>query len=134
MTTLVPRILVMACEPIAEIVCAMLRSAGYKCDAVRDHKTLLRMLKRLPNYDLLFCQVAALEQEKKFLAWVLGQHIPLVTTAARNWEMVTKPISDRSTAFLKMPFDREQLVELIGKELAKGENVAAASPTLRSKT
>jgi hypothetical protein len=117
----------MACEPIAEIVGAMLRSAGYKCDAVSD-------LKRLPNYDLLFCQVAALEQEKRFLAWVLGQHIPLVTTAVRNWEMVPKPISDRSAAFLRMPFEREQLVELIGKEFAKGENVAATSPTLRSKT
>jgi DNA-binding NtrC family response regulator len=124
----------MACEPIAEIVGAMLRSAGYKCDAVSDLKTLLRTMKRLPNYDLLFCQVAALEQEKRFLAWVLGQHIPLVTTAVRNWEMVPKPISDRSAAFLRMPFEREQLVELIGKEFAKGENVAATSPTLRSKT
>src|SRR5580704_11694184 len=66
------RILIIANdEPIGEIVADMLRTASYECDAVVERDAILEALKRASDYDLMFCQVAALEKEKEFFTWVL---------------------------------------------------------------
>jgi len=123
MRTLNPtkRILVIASEPIAELVTAMLQGEHYECDGVWEHKAILRVLKAVENYDLLFCQVSALENEEKLLKWVLGpaRDIPLVAYAARPREQVPKQILNRCT-FLQGPFERQQLVAVV-QEALRGE-------------
>ena len=109
------RILVVASdEPLAEIVPVMLRAASYQCDGIWEHKAILRALKRIEKYDLLFCQVSALEKENKLLTWILshGRDIPLVACAARSREQVPKAIYERCT-FLQVPFERQQLVTTV---------------------
>ena len=128
MTTANPakRILVVASdEPIGEIVAAMLRTAGYECDEAWGHKVVLRALKRIEKYDLLFSQVSALEKEDKLLTWVLsrGKDIPVVACAARPREQVPKRIYDRCT-FLQVPFEGQQLVELVRGALEHHDQVA----------
>jgi DNA-binding NtrC family response regulator len=113
------RILVVASdEPIGEIVAAMLRTAGYECDEVCEHKAILRVLKRIAKYNLLFCQVSALEEEEKLLTWTLGtgRDTPLVACAARRPEGVPKAIYERCN-FLQAPFDREQLLNVVRDSL-----------------
>ena len=92
----------------------MLRAAGYESDGVWQHTAILRTLKRIEKYDLLFCQVSALEKEDKLLTWVLrhGRNIPLVACAARSREEVPTAISERCT-FLQLPFERQQLVTMV---------------------
>jgi hypothetical protein len=83
----VPRILVIARdEPIGEIVAAMLRGVGYECHVVSERKAILRVLKGVENYNLLFSQVAALEEEEQMLTWplVAVRDIPIVACAARS--------------------------------------------------
>jgi DNA-binding response OmpR family regulator len=130
-TNPVPRILVVVYdEPIAEITAGMLRAAGYKCDVVWEHEETLRAMKRVKkyDYDLLFCHVAALEGEKEPLAWLLGsgKHTPLLAIAARSPEDVPKQIYKRCT-FLRMPFEGEQVMELVGETLARRQNQSAVS-------
>ena len=109
-------------EPIGEIAAAMLRTAGYECDEVWGHKAILRALKRVEKYDLLFCQVAALEDEEKLLTWALGagRDTPLVASALRSREQVPKVIYERCT-FLQGPFDREQLLNVVREALNNHE-------------
>jgi len=132
MTTANPakRILVVGSdEPIAEIVAAMLRTESYKCDCVCGHSAILRVLKRIENYDLnydlLFCQVSVLEKEKKLLTWVLGRgrDTPVVACAARSREQVPKAIYDRCT-FQQVPFEKQQFVELVRGALEHHDQVA----------
>jgi DNA-binding NtrC family response regulator len=118
-----PRILVIVRdEPIGEIVVAMLGAAGYQCDALWEHKAILRVLKRIEKYNLLFCQVSALEEDKKLLKWALGagKHIPVVAFAGRSPEGVPKVIYERCN-FLQAPFDREQLLNFV-RETLKSKN------------
>lgn len=105
-------------EPIAEIVAAMLRTAGYECDGVWGHKAILRVLKRVEEHDLLFCQVAALEDEEKLLTWALGagKDMPIVATAGRTPGYIPKVIYERCT-FLQAPFEREQLLTVVREAL-----------------
>ena len=120
------RILVVASdEPVAEIVPAMLRAASYECEGIWEHKAILRVLKRIENYDLLFCQVSALEKEEKLLASVLGpgRDIPLVACAARSREQVPKAIYERC-AFLQVPFEQQQLVTLVRAAIEHHDQVA----------
>lgn len=124
------RILIVGSDaPIAEIVCAMLRATSYECDCVCDHRAILRVLKRIENYDLnydlVFCQVSVLEKEKKLLTWVLGRgrDTPVVACAARSREQVPKAIYDRCT-FLQVPFEKQQLVELVRGALEHHDQVA----------
>ena len=115
-----PRILVIAREePIGEIVAAMLRSAGYASDFVCEKKAILRVLKRVERYSLLFCQVAALEGVEALLKWALGagREIPIVACAARKKEHVPKVIYERCT-FMQVPFDREQLLTVVRETLS----------------
>ena len=107
-------------EPIGEIAAAMLRAAGYECDVVSDQKAILRVLKRVEDYKLLFCQVAALEEEEQLLTWALdaGSGFPIVACAARSREHIPKVIYERCT-FLQVPFDREQLLNIV-REALKG--------------
>jgi DNA-binding NtrC family response regulator len=92
----------------------MLRAASYECDGIWEHKAILRALKRIEMYDLLFCQVSALEKEDKLLTWVLshGRDIPLVACAARSREQVPAAIYERCT-FMQVPFERQQLVSVV---------------------
>lgn len=110
---------------MAEIVPVMLRTASYECDGIWEHKAVLRALKRIEKYDLLFCQVSALEREDKLLTWVLsrGRDIPIVACAARPREQVPKRIYDRCT-FLQVPFERQQLVERVRGALEHHDQVA----------
>ncbi len=107
----------------------MLRAASYECDCVCDHRAILRVLKRIENYDLkydlLFCQVSALEKENKLLTWVLGRgrDTPVVACAARSREQVPKAIYDHCT-FLQVPFEKQQLVELVRRALEHHDQVA----------
>lgn len=115
----VPRILVIAHEdPIGEIVAAMLRSAGYACDFVCEKKAILRVLKRVENYNLLFCQVAVLEDVEKLLKWALGagRDMPIVACAVRKKEHVPKVIYERCT-LLQVPFEMDQLLTVVRETL-----------------
>jgi DNA-binding NtrC family response regulator len=96
----------------------MLGTAGYECNALWEHKAILRVLKRIEKYNLLFCQVSALEEERKLLTWALGagKDIPIVACAARSPEGVPKVIYERCN-FLQAPFDREQLLILVRETL-----------------
>jgi len=96
----------------------MLGTAGYECDEAWGHKAVLRALKRIEKYDLLFCQVSALEKEDKLLTWVLsrGKDIPVVACAARPREQVPKRIYDRCI-FLQILFEREQLLSVVREAL-----------------
>ena len=98
----------------------MLRSADYECDAVSGQTAILRELKRVEDYKLLFCQVAALEEQEQLLTWALGggRDTPIVACAARSREHIPKVISERCT-FLQVPFDREQLLTIV-REVLKG--------------
>jgi DNA-binding NtrC family response regulator len=121
MTTANPakRILVVANdEAMGEIFPAMLRAAGYECDAVWEHKAILRMLKRVKKFDLLLCQMAALEKEEKLLAWILGvgKDTPLVVAAGRSWPEIPKVIQKRCS-YLQMPFARDQLLSNVQETL-----------------
>ena len=116
------KILVIASdEPIAEIVSAMLRQNRYYCEAVWEHKAILRVMRSSQKFDLLFCQVSALENEEKLLNWVLGpaRKIPLVACAVRLPKEVPMAIYDRCT-FLQVPFEKEQLVAAVEQAL-RGE-------------
>jgi DNA-binding NtrC family response regulator len=107
-------------EPIGKIVAAMLRSEDYECEGVSEQKAILRVLKRVEDYRLLFCQVAALEEEEQLLKWALGagRDIPIVACAARSREHIPKVIYERCT-FLQLPFDREQLLNVVREALTK---------------
>ena len=98
-------------EAMGEILPAMLSTGGYECNAVWVHKAILRMLKQVNKYDLLLCQMAALEREEKLLTWILGdgKGTPLVVAAARSWPEIPKIIQKRCS-YLQMPCDREQLL------------------------
>lgn len=111
-------------EPIGEIVAAMLRTAGYECDEVYGHKAILRVLNRVEKYNLLFCQVAALEDEEKLLTWALGagRDTPLIACAGRSREQIPKVIYERCT-FLQGPFDREQLLNVV-REVLKAHDLS----------
>lgn len=100
----------------------MLRAASYQCDGSWEHKAILRALKRVEKYDLLFRQVSALEREDKLLTWILthGRDIPLVACAARSREQVPKAIYERCT-FLQVPFEREQLLTIVREALNNDE-------------
>jgi len=119
-----PRILILFHdEGLAESFAIVLGAAGYKCDAVWDHKSTMKAMKRVKKdqYDLLFCRVGALEAEKELLAWVMGsgKRTPLVVTSgAWSLEDVPEPIRKRCCAFLQMPVEREELVALIHKVFA----------------
>jgi DNA-binding NtrC family response regulator len=106
-------------EPIGEIVVSMLQTAGYECSAARGHEETLEALMRPAEYDLVFCQVAALEKEEEFLTWALGvgSGIPMVTAAGRTPEYVPRVILERGR-FLQMPFDKEQLLTIVEDTLA----------------
>jgi DNA-binding NtrC family response regulator len=111
----VPRILIIVSEQaIGEIVAAMLRTAGYECNVLWERKAILRSLKRTEKYDLLFCQVSALEGEEKLLTWALGagKDMPIVATAGRTPGYIPKVIYERCT-FLQAPFEREQLLNIV---------------------
>lgn len=105
-------------EPIVEIAAAMLRTAGYECDAVSEQIAILHALKRVENYNLLFCQVAALEEKEWLLTWALGagRNMPIVATAARSPGYIPEVICERCT-FLQAPFDREQLLNIVRDSL-----------------
>ena len=106
-------------EPIGEIVVSMLQTAGYECSAARGHEETLEALMRPAEYDLVFCQVAALEKEEEFLTWALGigSGIPMVTAAGRTPGYVPRVILERGR-FLQMPFDKEQLLTIVEDTLA----------------
>ena len=106
-------------EPIGEIVVSMLQTAGYECSTARGHEETLEALKRAADYDLVFCQVAALEKEEEFLTWALsiGSGVPMVTTAGRTPGYIPRVILERGR-FLQMPFDREQLLNIVEETLA----------------
>ena len=106
-------------EPIGEIVVSMLRTAGYECSTARGREETLDALKRASDYDLVFCQVAALEKEEEFLTWALGIGIgiPMVAAAGRTPGYIPKVILERCR-FLQMPFEREQLLTIIEETLA----------------
>lgn len=106
-------------EPIGEIAVSMLRNAGYECSAARGHEETLKALKRASDYDLVFCQVAALEKEEEFLTWALGigSGIPTVAVAGRTPGYIPRVILERGR-FLQMPFDREQLLAVVEETLA----------------
>lgn len=113
------RILVVANdEAMGEILPATLRPAGYECDAVWEHQAILRMLKRVKKYDVLLCQMAALEKEEKLLTWILGdgKDTPLVVAACRSWPQIPRVIQKRCS-YLQMPFEREQLLSNIQETL-----------------
>jgi DNA-binding NtrC family response regulator len=105
-------------EPLGEIVAAMLRAADYESDAVSEQKAILRVLKKVEDYKLLFCQVAALEEEERLLTWALGagRDMPIVACAARSREHIPKVIYERCI-FLQVPFDREQLLNIVREAL-----------------
>jgi DNA-binding NtrC family response regulator len=107
-------------ESIGEIVVSMLQTAGYECGAARGHEETLNALTRASDYDLVFCQVAALEKEEEFLKWALGigSGIPMVTTAGRTPGYIPRVILERGR-FLQMPFEREQLLTIIEETLAR---------------
>jgi DNA-binding NtrC family response regulator len=92
----------------------MLRTAGYECNALWEHKAILQALVRIEEYDLLFCQVSALEEEEKLLTWALGagKDMPIVATAGRTPGCIPKVIYERCN-FLQAPFDREQLLAIV---------------------
>jgi len=96
----------------------MLRTAGYECNALSEHKAILRVLKRIGKYNLLLCQVSALEKEEKLRTWALGagKAIPIVAFAARSPEDIPKVIYERCN-FLQVPFDREQLLKIVRETL-----------------
>ena len=106
-------------EAIGEIVVSMLQTAGYECSAASRHEETLGALKRASDYDLVFCQVAALEKEEGFLTWALGigSGIPMVTAEGRTPGYIPKVILERGR-FLQMPFEREQLLTIIEETLA----------------
>src|SRR5712691_3885082 len=97
----------------------MLQTAGYECGAERGHEATLEALKRASDYDLVFCQVAALEKEEEFLAWALGigSGIPMATTAGRTPGYIPRVILERGR-FLQMPFEMEQLLTIVEERLA----------------
>jgi DNA-binding NtrC family response regulator len=101
-------------EPIAEIVASFLRMEGYECDVVWEQKAILRVIKQLEDYNLVFCQVAVLEDEEKLLTWALEarRDIPIVACAARNRERIPNAIYERCK-FLQVPFEREQLLATV---------------------
>lgn len=118
-TNPVNRVLVIASdEPMAEIVPAMLREHNYSCHGIWKRKAILQVLRTSKKYDLLFCQVSALEKEEKLLKWVLGplRDIPLVACASRPPDAVPKVIYDRCT-FLPVPFEKQQLVAVVQEAL-----------------
>jgi len=103
---------IVANEAMAEIIPAMLGYAEYKCDSAHEHKAILRMLRRANKYDLVICQVAALEKEEKFLAWALGTKTPIISFAARPLNGLPQVIRERCI-FLQVPFEREQLLAVV---------------------
>jgi DNA-binding response OmpR family regulator len=108
-------------EPIGELFTSVLQSQDYHCDGVWEHKAILRVLRTSRKYDLLLCQVSALENEGKLLKWVLGRAraIPLIAYALRPPEQVPKPIYNRC-AFLQGAFVREQLLAVVQEALQGG--------------
>lgn len=105
-------------EPIGEIVTSMLQSQGYHCEGVWEREAISGALKASEEYDLLFCQVSALEDGEQLLKWVLGpaRHIPLIACAVRPPEQVPKSIYDRCT-LLHLPFEKQQLVAVVQEAL-----------------
>jgi DNA-binding NtrC family response regulator len=115
------RILVMVHdEPIAEIVPFLLQRAGYECETAWGHEAILDALERGFEYDLVFCQVVALEREEEFFTWTqgAGRGIPIVACAARSPEYVPKAIQERCS-LLQVPFERKELLAVVRETLTK---------------
>jgi DNA-binding NtrC family response regulator len=98
-------------EPLAEVIPALLRDA-YQCDSAYEHEAVLEALRQADEYDLIICQVAALEREEKFLAWALRTEIPIISMAVRPVNQVSKVIRERCI-FLQVPFEKEQLRAMV---------------------
>lgn len=116
-------------EPIAEIASFLLVEEGYDCRAAWGQPEISLLLESEARFDLLFFHVGALEEYPELFDWTVsgsGRDVPMVLMAARQPTDISGAILDRASAFLRVPFDREQLSVVVRKAIAPASDQSSS--------
>lgn len=98
-------------ETIREIACAMLESAGYKCQQAKSPSEALHAIESGQRFDLVLCKVMECLEEKLIQRFTNKfPDIPMVVWGGRPISVFLQAMREGAYDYLQVPFEREQLV------------------------
>jgi CheY-like chemotaxis protein len=113
-----PRILIVNDKgQLREIICSMLTSAGYKCEAVAGGLDALGLLEAGQKYDLLLTDLLNLPMDGFSLLQQTKARFPnmpvIVASSINDKGVIDACIREGAYHYLTLPFEREQLLDLV---------------------
>jgi putative nucleotidyltransferase with HDIG domain len=101
-------------EPIREIVCSMLRTAGYKCSQARSGNEALALLDSGEEFELMLSDLMMAELDGIGLLERTKERYPdmpvVMVTAVHDISVALAAIRNGAYDYLLKPFEREQLL------------------------
>jgi len=104
-------------EQVREIICSMLTSAGYQCEAVPGGLDALARLEAGEKFDLLLTDILNLPMDGFSLLQQAKAEYPnmpvIVVSAVNDKGVIDACIREGAYHYLTMPFEREQLLDVV---------------------
>ena len=108
-------------EPIREIVCSMLFSAGYQCEQASSGRDALRTLETSESFALMLSDLMMAEMDGIGLLERAKERYPdmpvVMVTAVHDISVALAAIRNGAYDYLLKPFEREQLVNMVRRAL-----------------
>src|SRR5512133_766541 len=108
-------------EPISEIVCSMLRTAGYKCSQAHSGLEALALLDSGEEYELILSDLMMAELDGIGLLERTKERFPdlpvVMVTAVHDISVALAAIRNGAYDYLLKPFEREQLLAIVRRAL-----------------
>src|SRR5512133_2167973 len=108
-------------EPISEIVCSMLRTAGYKCSQAHSGLEALALLDSGEEYELMLSDLMMAGLDGIGLLEKTKERYPdmpvVMVTAVHDISVALTAIRNGAYDYLLKPFEREQLINTVRRAL-----------------
>jgi cyclic di-GMP phosphodiesterase len=108
-------------EPIREVVCSMLGTAGYRCTAAATGNAALATLASGEEFELMLSDMMMAEMRGDILLERVKEQFPdmpvIMVTAVNDISEALKAIRNGAYDYLLKPFERDQLLNTVKRAL-----------------